>query len=541
MLLVPVFVVVFTISLCSANSFECHYYTDSSKTLEIYCNNYRNQLPKNCTRESTSVNPLEVTHLKIKECEQSFIGDASEKYPNIQSLNISQSGYRALDWSGKTFENVVLLDASDNELTDIPTSILRKFPQLYELRLDRNKIEKISSGDFGNFNRDLGTISLSSNGLKFIGDFAFANFANLVLINISNNEFSTFPMEVFRATNRSVFLQENPQLTTIDCELIRAMGSNRIYFTWEYITAFDGRCAEYWKFSVENWEFDELIHNSAEHSTLYCKTSEECFAHMQYFVAGPGSFENVGDMLNLLDPSALKIDLTGNRIDEVNATTFHRFANLSELNLSNTGLKKFSFEFLNNQTQLKYLDLSQNHLDAISSLEHLKNLKQLTYFDAARNQIRNINDIVKNLPISIQHLILNENWPAQFDLRSFGRLQNLTELNLSGNWIIPNSDNEIDIGQLPNSLQRLDLHGTSLEKIKDLDRQHFPLLKTLDISNNLDLDCDHSDKLHSEFKDADAFKRDECKQSSKFWVILLACVAILVIITIIIIEKVRRK
>lgn len=536
MILVPVFVV-FTISLCKANSFECYYYTESSKSLEIYCNSYRNQLLTNCTHESSSIDPSKVTHLKIKECEQNFIVDASKKYSNLESLNISESGYRALDWMGIVFEHVVLLDASSNELNAVPTSILSKFPKLKELRLDGNKIERISADDFENFNRELDTISLVNNGLKFIDDDAFANFRNLSLVNLSRNEFSSFPVEVFKANVREVCLQENPQLTTINCTLIKTMDLKKIYFTWEYITTFDGHCNDNWKFVVStgNWEYEDLILNSADRSTFYCHISEECFKNIKYFVAGPGSFENVIKMLNLLGPSALEIDLSGNYVGEVNAATFKRFQNLSELSLSNTTLKKFSFDVLHDQIQLIHLDLSENNLEWIYSPEYLENFEQLTYFNAAANQIRNFDQIVNYLPLSVQHLIFSKNQPVPFDIKPFSRLTGLIELNLSDNWFGP----KIDIGQLPSTLERLDLHGNDLDFIENLDRKHFPSLKALDISYNK-LNCDYSDKLQSEFKDADTIKSDECKKLSKFWIILLASL-VSVIIAIIILEKIKRR
>lgn len=529
--------------MCTAHEFECHYYKESSKSLQIYCDSHRSQLPPNCTRESSSVNPLDVTHLKIEGCEQSFIGDASEKYSNIQSLNISQSGYGSLDWTGKIFKNVILLDVSKNELNTIPTKILSQFPQLTEIRLDENKIKEIFAGDFENSNQKLETISLTSNGLKSIDDNAFAKFNKLMKIYLSQNDFSTFPMEVFNRTNiRAVYLKEYPQLTAINCTLIRALGLTGIYFTWKYITTFDGHCNDDWKFVVQNWEYDELIWNSVNRTTFYCNTSKECFENMQYFVAGPTSFENIGEMLPLLGSKVTHLDLSGNHIYDLNATTFKRFQNLNYVNLSNTGLKTFSFEFLNNQTQLKHFDISLNSLDSIDDPKYLQNFTQLTYFNTSGNKIRNIDDILENMPTSIQQLILG-GWVRVvkiFDVKLFSRLGNLTELNLNDIWgLSDDNSEEIDIGQMPSSLKRLNLHRTNLKQIKNLDLKHFPVLEFLDVSES-DLKCDYLDKLQSEFEDITVI-RDKCKNDSKFWVIFLASLATIVIVAIVILEKVRRK
>lgn len=541
MILVSVFVV-FTISLCSATSFECHYYAKSLKSLEIYCDLHQNPLPGNCTRESS--NPLIVTHLKIEGCDQRTISAASEKYPNVESLNISHSGYSSLDRMGEAFEKVTIFDASSNELSAVPTSFLSKFPQLNELRLAGNKIEKISNGDFKNVNRKLRSISLANNRLKSIDDDAFASFEKLLLLDLSANLLKTFPKAVFTSDIEVVSLLDNPQLTTINCKdlLIRSKPSNRIHFSWELITTFDGRCDNNWSFDIANRDYDEFIRNSMDHTTFYCNFNKRCFKNMRYFVTDGKSFGDVGKTLSLLGSSIEKIEITGKHIDNLDATAFERFQNLSKLSLSNTNLWSFSFDLLSKQRNLSHLDISDSNVYSIGSPQSLKNFTQLTYLNVSMNSLKHLTAIVTYLPSSVRRLDLSENQLGEVDISqaSFSRLNNLEELDLHDIEIIPDGMSlDTDMAYLPRSLKRLNLHRTNLRRIKNLDRKHFPVLTDLDVSDNA-IDCGKLEKLRSEFEDADTFRSNKCKTESRFWMIFLAVLAISIILIIVILEQTKK-
>ena len=125
--------------------------------------------------------------------------------------------------------------------------------------------------------------------------------------------------------------------------------------------------------------------------------NDEIFQNVQTFVAGPDGFENVAPIFNILDASVLKVDLSNNDIVELNSTTFERFTNLRELNLSNSGLKTLDFNLLNYQKFLQYFDVSNNHLKEVTKPVLLQYLKQLKYFNAAGNQIRNANEILDSI------------------------------------------------------------------------------------------------------------------------------------------------
>lgn len=617
--------------MCNANQLVCHYFDQNSNLLQIYCEDQR-RFADNCTQGFPTLNPSDEFNLKIGGCDQSFIGNNIEKYPNIKRLDVSDSNYELLDWPGSISEKLIAFDGSGNKLTAIPTLLLSRYPKLLTLRLEENNIKRISVGDFQNFDQELSFLDLSKNRLKFIDDNALANLKSLSEINLKLNQLSAYPVGLSKTNVHTVDLTENPLLTSIDCAFMtEAMSAKNVTVTWKYITAFDGSCSNL-KFTVKHGGYDQ-INNYDDHSDLICDqtNNKNCFKNINNFVAGAGSFKNVSEMLMLLGPSATKIDLSGNHLDGLSENTFQQFPNLRELSLRDTGLTTFYFNYLNNQPHLNHLDISNNNIDWVISpvslmnfkelasldmtgnrvknidktveflppsisqlnlssnplnnasilnsferlpaLTHLNlsdtqlpinnvdsfdSLRQLTSLDisnidlskfnisklqslnqlkelrAANSQIKNMPKVIDNLPPSIEKLDLSGNRAAKFDLKTFDRLKNSTNLNLNGINIdeldiSADASKEIDVGLLPNSLKRLNLHGKKVKKIKNLNRSHFPVLRTLDVSNT-DLDCRAVDKLRLEFKDAEVIG-EEC---FSVWTIILSILALLVIAILII-------
>lgn len=452
MLLVSVFLVC-AFSLCGANLFVCHHYTESSKALEIYCDHYRHLLPKDCSKDAPSMSPTDVLHLKIEGCDQSSIGDASDKYLNIESLDISYSGYQSLNWTGGVFEKVVLLNVSSNELTAVPTTILSKFPKITQLHLADNKLEQISNSDFENVGQELKDIVLTRNILRSIDANAFDNLKQLAKIEVSSNQFSSFLLtNLTNSTVQDIIMLENSELTTINCTFFQAIGSKHVYFTWKYITTFDGSCSE-WNFAIDKsgWNaLDGIYPNFARHSKIFCSSNfVNCFGNIKNFVAGSGKFENVTDVVKVLSASTLKIDLSGNPVeargklepmngtvgDEVKllgpAIDFERFPILRELSLSDTGLNSFSFDSIKS-SHLHHLNISKNNIKALDSISRLQHFPELTHFDASENRIENIEEVVGYLPSTIQYLNLaGSPLNRTHALQSFERFTALTHLNLS--------------------------------------------------------------------------------------------------------------
>lgn len=433
MLLVLIFLA-FAFSLCDANNFVCQYHDEHSKSLEIYCDYFQKQLPRNCVPANPSLNSSDVIRLKIEGCNPTDVCNISERFETVQQLDISYSAYGSFNCSDKVFENLIDFNASHNELTAIPTAILQKFQMLETLDLSHNYVMRIFSGDFGNFGQNLRQINLAHNNLAFIDDRAFVNFRRLELIDLNYNRLSTLPKINHLHSIRDVSIQENPELITFDCKFMSSMEhQRRVNLSWQYITAFDGgkNCHIQRSFrAYQSNRTESVYHSFGHHYHLFC--NENGFNHIQSFVAGTQAFKNVRPTLRLLNPSVLKIDLSDNSVDELDAALFARFQRLNELILSNIRLIDFDFDVLNvnHQISLDRLDISQNNLKMVKNPMLLQNFENLIDFNAAGNRIENTDEIIRYLPAKIRRLNLAGCHVG--NINAIERLTALEYLNLSG-------------------------------------------------------------------------------------------------------------
>lgn len=331
MRLVLVFVA-FTISLSNANPQRCQVYNDETTFFEIICGKFE----EDCSFDVPSLDPSNELNLKIEGCDQNFTSVTLAQYPHISRLDLSDSKHQFLNFTNNEFPNLITFDASGNNLTEIPTTMLSQFPKLVKLRMNENQIEKISAGDFEKVGKELTELYLKKNKLKSIDDAAFESLTNLGEINLANNQLTSYPVAL--GAIRSVDLSENTLLTVVDCKFLSAaMKAEKVSLSWKYVTTFDGDCDNV-KFVLKHGGYDQ-INNYANYSELICDISNQnkCFQNVKYFVAGPGSFQNE-NVLRLLGPSVEKLDLHGNQMFRIEDLNRKNFPHLKSLNIANTSL-----------------------------------------------------------------------------------------------------------------------------------------------------------------------------------------------------------
>lgn len=215
--------------------------------------------------------------------------------------------------------------------------------------------------------------------------------------------------------------------------------------------------------------------------------------------------ENVAEMLKNLTSKTVDLNLSGNFVGTLNATTFERFADMKRLILSNCSvlfdnLKPFEpFEGLNE------LDISRNNLENVNFTSTSMALKQLQTLNVGHCDIKNITDVVKSLGPSLWKLDLTGNFLGKLDTEAFdtikaglkvlnmsdthstdagiiGALKHLTKLenlDISGNKL-----KTLNFTSVSNHLRRLYLNGNDLNEVENLTKSHFPVLNFLNISKN---------------------------------------------------------
>lgn len=502
-----IFVLLTVVSLCGADNLLCQYYSEDTKTYEKYCEHYRRSLPQTCSNVQISLNASDVVHLRIEGCGPDTLTNASSQFQDIESLDISYSGYKSLSLTSEEFKNLRLLEASHNEISIISGGLLQKVPELESLDLSRNYLMAVAKSDFDNV-RKLKSVNFSHNILESMNGDVFANLTELQIIRLDNNRLSNIPVFSANQNLKELHLEENQQITTFNCTFLSSMSSVAVYLSWKHVTSFNGNqdCEGKQFRVVANSEFEGIIPTSDGTYEFHC--NDQSFQNLQNFVAGRNAFENINDLLNLLTPTTQKIDLSGNHIGELNATAFERFWNLRELSLSDTDLTDFDFSVLNvkNQKYLTHLDISKNNLKEVKSAVLLKYFGGLYAFNAAGNEIENLEEVIGYLSSTVQKLNLSGNPVKNLNQNTFAKFISLRDLILSDTDLIidefnpfehlrslsnldisHNNLSNVNFAMLSNSLEQLQNFSAAdcqIKNVSEVVKYLGPFVEKLDLSGN---------------------------------------------------------
>lgn len=202
--------------------------------------------------------------------------------------------------------------------------------------------------------------------------------------------------------------------------------------------------------------------------------------NLMYLDASNAHIANAVDLVKYLGPSIWYLDLSGNSIGQLNATTFDKVTNLQELYLRNTGLSIFDSNPFEKLTMLFYLDVSKNNLNGLNFTMFEKNFKRLQYLNVSGCQIENGFEVIKLLGSSMNILDLSGNHVGELNATTFLKLKYLFELCLSNtNLIIANS-------KTFNHLSRLNVLDVSFNnlQIADFDKisMIFQYIRTLSVA-----------------------------------------------------------
>lgn len=140
---------------------------------------------------------------------------------------------------------------------------------------------------------------------------------------------------------------------------------------------------------------------------------------------------NTPQIIYTLRSSIVQLDVSGNFVGKLNATTLDHFRALKKLGFSNTSLSfpdRNPFERLPN---LIILDISHNNLEHLNFAMIAPNLKRLSELYAADCHIKNATEIIQHLSLRLETLDLSYNQLPEVDFKLLSI--NLREVYLEGN------------------------------------------------------------------------------------------------------------
>lgn len=198
-----------------------------------------------------------------------------------------------------------------------------------------------------------------------------------------------------------------------------------------------------------------------------------------------------------------ELDLSWNRLRYINNGLFNKFSNLRKLILSKNEIIGIFEESFNGLSKLESLDLSENNLTSLANV--FTPLKNLQHLNLSRNKLELIHENYFNNWL-LQHLDVSHNNLRQLAPGALQLLPNLARLLLTDNPRLGRTqlDAQLLVGtgrrlqqidasrtglfQVPeaftHSVRFLSLVGNKISGIRCGDLDSYPLLQSLDFSNN---------------------------------------------------------
>lgn len=438
----------------------------TSETFEYRCE--KGSFDEHCKLPDDVIQPNfdTVKHLKITDCPLNTVKNSYRKYGNLQSLDLSNSGYDSI--ISLEHEHLVKVNLSHYRLSGIPRNFFEKIPKLREIDLSNNELQALRATFFENALK-LTKIDLSLNTISFIDSNAFSHLMNLQSVDLSYNILSKIDYIFDRNTNLSELHLNRNMFRTFDCSIFSITGCI-MYVSWDEVEILDTNCAR-GQISIElNSQMDAISSKSSTSIEWHFKN--QGFNAVKDFSAGKNQVKNLTELISMFSSSLETLRLSNNNVTKLEINTFEKFINLKKLELSNTNLSEFNFSILEKLEKLYWLDISDNEMKNVQNISALMKIK-LKYFFMRNNRLENTLEIIGNLSAWLDMLDVSGNFIGQLKPNTFDTFSNLYSLILSNTSLSTFDFNPFNF----NPFDYLHLHTFDIS-YNNLENQNFEILSS---------------------------------------------------------------
>lgn len=439
----------------------CELYDQSSKSFEIYCENYIRTPPENSSikthQDKLNKNvPIQsepdVVALRIRGCESNTVLDTIRRFQNVKFLDISHSGFGSLNWFDLRLDGLEKINASHNKITEISTGFFNKMPNLIEVDLSHNAIEKIESNLFEGAPK-LQQIHLAHNKIPSLEGDHFGKMKDLKFLDLSNNSLTDVP-RAFPDSEDLIVNMQNTKIGGFGCVPYRAQ------ISFASLQNLNTICPEFRYHVVRNSGKEGIFGVSPKSYEIHC--SDQSFGQLSLFKAGSNALDNLEEIYDCLSPALRSLHFMNNAIGKMNSTILDKFPNLEWLTLHNASLTEFDFAMFKYPSEMMVIQMSHNNLKHLKNIQLLKSFESLRTLKMAENQLENVPEIIENIPLSVDSLDLSGNYVGQLNASTFAKFKSLSRLRMdNANLIFP----DLDPFEECDKLYFLDISHNNLERM----------------------------------------------------------------------------
>lgn len=305
-----------------------------------------------------------VGRITFKNCELAQIPNNIFKvYENVRIFNMSGLGTQT--FLREHFSDAKLLkklNASHNEIIEIPSNLFVNCAEISEVDLSWNKIAHFDAHAFAVGNH-LKYLYIAHNNISTLSVETFQKLTELKQLSISHNQITELPSFLFH---------KNEQLTEVD------LSSNKIRKIDDFAFAGD------FKLKSVNLSSNQLTTFQKRFSDNHANLTHLDLSHNRISTLKADTFENLRDLQML--------DLSGNMLNKLDSKTFENLKSLEVVNLSRNRLTEIQAGMFATLVNMHILDLSFNALKVLNAVALPTQANQLELMVIGNNQLHELID-----------------------------------------------------------------------------------------------------------------------------------------------------
>lgn len=334
---------------------------------------------------------------------------------DIESVDLKEIKSKDLEYAS----DLATLDASNNLLAVIPSSLFRYSTKMSKVNFSANKIIAIDPMAFENAS-NLNSLDLSHNLIEDIDNRTFANLYQLELLTLSYNLIRNIQSGLFDDLNKlkSLMLSNN-LIAQLECSVFANLISLEAFHVEENnLQEFNSTCFQSPHdifLSIDGNQLMSLMlpqkigNFFASANRLKRINVQRDLQNVFIFNVSQNRIENIPELLNLMGSNLKVLDVSDSPVGALNSSTLAKFSKLAILKLRNTSLSYIANDAFRYQHELSSLDISYNNLKTIDSGIAEWNLRYLQFLHLDGNMLENLNDFSRANFNTLRYLSINNN------------------------------------------------------------------------------------------------------------------------------------
>lgn len=325
--------------------------------------------------QSDEINQIRFRGCRMPRLPRKFL----ELLQTVRAIDLERSGVEVINGDifplGNIFKQLII---PHNSITELPAFLCENATKLELFDLSYNRIDKIHPTAFKGTEQTLKLLKLQNNRIKRLEKDTFANLTSLKLLDLNDNLMKVFQADLSTGHSMMYLFLKNNRLTRLDCNaffnssldftFIDASGNHLKEVNWNCNT----NCSSLgWTLNINDNRLERLVLPSSQlvktMSSLYASRNNikevSIASDLNSLLELKLAANNLTNIPKIQCDSLEELDLSFNKISQLDDDSFENLPNLERLYLQNNNISRIDYEAFTQTTRLRRFNISHNNLD----------------------------------------------------------------------------------------------------------------------------------------------------------------------------------